>query len=148
MSSAKVQSTILQVTQLRTSANYHETMSDIHRYAPDRIRTMAGDKQSSDYAKVRLVIGTWERIAIVIRLLPPADRHRIFRCTPVSLMYKLLQPAIEQIRVSGADHDDTQTPEYAKELENLADEYDHWAQSPDGREFRTPAKQAICAMFG
>ncbi len=116
---------------------------------PGVIAAMAANKQADEYAGIRLVVGTWERIAALMQGLTDEHRHRIFRCTPVHLVWRLLEPAIEQIRKDGADVSSTvPTPRFAKGFEDLAGQYHSWSQSPDGQNFRTPAEQAICALFG
>ncbi|HWF67490.1 MAG TPA: hypothetical protein VN670_09300 [Acidobacteriaceae bacterium] len=149
MSDVDIQATVMQLAVLRTNPRYHEIMSALHRSSAQAIAPMGKDKNSVEYGNIRMVVGIWEQIAQTILSLSHSDRHRIFKCTPVSLMWKLLWPAIEQIRTGGADYGSgTPSPEYAKNFEHLDDEYHHWTQSPDGREYRSAASQAVCARFG
>jgi len=142
---------VMHVTSLRSSKPYHDAVSRVHRArsTAGAVAAMASGKKSSDYSDVRLVIGTWERIALLLRESDQEQRRRLFHCVPVFLMWKLLEPAVEKIRESGADDTDgTPSPSFAREFEDLAEEYRRWTQTDEGAEFRSPAGQAVCALFG
>ena len=98
------------------------------------------DKNSDEYAALRLLIGTWEGIAIAFKNYSKAQQYGAFRCHPVSLMWNLLEPAIEEIRK-------TLGGKYASEFEGLHKLYESWTKTTDGKDFRTAQQQAICAKF-
>ena len=101
------------------------------------------DKGSREYASIWLLVSTWERIAIFAKEFSKPQRQKFFRCAPVGLMWKQLEPGIKAIR---ADRDVGDT--FAKEFEDLANLYDAWTKLPDGKEFRTDSAQCVHAMFG
>lgn len=92
-----------------------------------------------DQAAVLLLIGTWERIAILASGLSPSQLARFFRCTPVKLMLDALQPAIDAL--GGAE-------KFAPEFAKLSGKYGSWLKHDDAKEFRSVERQTVCAMFG
>jgi hypothetical protein len=125
------------VTQLRLNPPY-QAAEAIRRRAGSAAMAAAG-AASTDLAAVLLLIGTWERIAIMASGLSPAQRGKFFRCTPVKLMWDALRPAIDAL---GG------TERFAPEFEKLNASYGSWLERDDGREFRSVERQTICAMFG
>lgn len=125
------------VTQLRLNPPY-QAAEAIRRRAGSAAMAAAGP-DSTDLAAVLLLIGTWERIAIMASGLSPAQRGRFFRCTPVKLMWDALRPAIDAL--GGAEV-------FAPQFEKLSDTYGKWLKLDDGKEFRSVERQIVCAMFG
>jgi hypothetical protein len=72
----------------------------------------------------------------------PSQRRRFFRCNPVRLVWTTLWPAIEIIRNS-----ENAGPGLAAAFEALADQYQQWTETADGRDYRTESQQAVCALF-
>lgn len=131
---------IMKVTDLRMSAAYQAAEALRRR---SRVETMArSDEHSIEHAAVRLLIGTWDRIAMFAQDFNESQRRRFFRCNPVRLIWRTLGPAIIIIRQSS-----TVGPRFAKEFEELATRYDEWTLTQDGQEFRTEAEQNVCALF-
>lgn len=128
---------ITTVTQLRLNPPY-QAAEAIRRRVGSAAMAAAGS-DSTDLAAVLLLIGTWERIAIVASGLSPAQRSKFFRCTPVKLMWDALRPAIDAL--GGAE-------KFAPEFEKLSATYASWLQRDDGKEFRSVERQIVCAMFG
>jgi hypothetical protein len=130
----------IKITEFRMNPQY-QAAEALRRKS--QAQTLASsDQNSNEHAAVRLLIGTWDRIAVFVRDFNTNQRRQFFRCNPVSLVWRSLQPAIYIIRGGG-----TVGPSFAREFENLAHDYDEWAQSPDGQEFRTEAQQTACALF-
>jgi hypothetical protein len=131
---------IMKVTDLRVSAPYQS--ADALRRRSSAATMARSDQNSIEHAAVRLLIGTWDRIAMFVEDFNEQQRRRFFRCNPVGLVWLTLEPAVGIIRESGAVG-----PRFAKEFEELATRYQQWTQSPDGQEFRTEAQQTVCALF-
>jgi hypothetical protein len=134
---------IMHVAQLRSGTEYQRAFRLVRRSgksADDMAKLARADKNSDEYAALRLLIGTWEGIAISFKNFSKAQLHGAFRCHPVSLLWNLLEPAIAEIRkdLGGG---------FAKEFEGLHRLYDSWTKAADGKEFRTAQQQAICARF-
>jgi hypothetical protein len=139
---------ILQIAHLRSNPAYREAELMRRQLGPDGAEKMAKSPQDSpEYAAIRLLIGTWNRIAIFVEGFSQKQLRRFFRCHPVALTWKVLKPGVEVIRAA------TGVPEpvhrnYARQLEDLAGKYDKWIKSADGKEYRSEAQQAVCADFG
>jgi hypothetical protein len=128
---------ITTVTQLRLNPPY-QVAEALRRRAGSAAMAAAGP-DSTDLAAVLLLIGTWERIAILASGLSPSQRGRFFRCAPVKLMWDALLPAIDAL--GGAE-------KFAPEFEKLSGSYGSWLKHDDAREFRSVERQTVCAMFG
>src|SRR6266536_4244199 len=103
------------VTQLRLNPPY-QVAEAIRRRSGAAAMAAAG-ADSTDQAAVLLLIGTWERIAIMAGGLSPAQRAKFFRCAPVKLMWEALRPAIDAL--GGAER-------FAPEFERLSRSYESW----------------------
>jgi hypothetical protein len=125
------------VTQLRLNPPY-QAAEAIRRRTGSEVMAKA-EPDSTDLAAVLLLIGTWERIAIMASSLSPAQRSKFFRCTPVKLMWDALRPGIDAL--GGAER-------FAPQFEKLSDTYGKWLKLDDGKEFRSVERQTVCAMFG
>src|SRR5262245_54344252 len=89
---------IMHATQLRSNTEYQR--------AGRVVRAMSAAAKSSpkpntdELAALRLVIGTWQRIAVLAKGLDSAQQSQFFKTHPVSLMWQALEPAITSIRGS------------------------------------------------
>ncbi len=142
---------ISKVTKLRMAGPYNSAIRTIIRKSPsgDQIAEFAKNSDSDEYADIRLIVGTWEKIAILFKSKSEVDRDDLFRVTPVGLLWKMFLPAITIIREDGAfPGNDKPSPDYACDFEYLALEYDIWARKTDNGKYTCPSEQAIQALFG
>lgn len=128
----------MQITELCSSTEYRKAFQLSRRKGPESLAR--ADKNSEDHAAIRLLIGTWDRIAMFSESFNAKQRQRFFRSHPVSLVWNSFEPAIEVIRSSTGNG-------FAKTFENLHDQYEKWTTSKDGRQFSTVQQQAIVALF-
>ncbi len=143
---------VMNVAHLRSNPKYKEAELMRRKLGADGAATMAKAPQSSEqYANVRLLIGTWNRIAVFAGEFSAAQKRRFFKCHPILLTWKVLKPGVEVIRSNLEQTEDVPEPvtkEYGKDLEAMAAEYEKWTKTADGREYRSEARQAVCADFG
>src|SRR5947209_1778852 len=122
---------VLQVTMhidmLRSGSEYRKAYLLIRRSRPDITKL---DKESDEFAAIRLLVSTWEQIAIFVQGFSEKQRHKLFRCHPVSLMWEFLKTAILEIRKSVGD-------KYAQNFETLYEQHQAWIKSSDGKDYRT-----------
>jgi hypothetical protein len=131
---------IIKVTELRMSPQYQSAEATRRR---SNAESMArSDPRSEEHAAVRLLAGTWDRIAMFVNEFDRKQQGRFFRCNPVGLIWANLGPAVNIIRGAGSVG-----PNFAKEFEALAGQYAEWTRGPEGQDFRTEAQQAVCALF-
>jgi hypothetical protein len=128
----------MQVTQIITSTEYRKAFLLSRQESVEKLAT--AQRPSDEYAAIRLLIGTWERIAIACKDFNEGQRRQFFRYHPIALYWRRLEPATLFIRR-------TTDEAFAAEFEVFRNQYDEWTQSEDGREFRTIERQAICACF-
>jgi hypothetical protein len=128
----------MQVTELCSSTEYRKAFQLSRRRGTEALAQ--ADKDSEEHAAIRLLIGTWDRIAMFSESFSAKQRQQFFRSHPVSLVWNCFEPAIEVIRRSTDDR-------FAKTFENLHNQYEKWTTSKDGREFSTVQRQAIVALF-
>jgi hypothetical protein len=131
---------IMKTTELRMSDTYRAAEALRRNSAPADMATAS--QNSPEYAAIRLLIGTWERIAMFVEEFTEPQRRRFFRCHPVLLVWQSLLPAVDILRQSG-----DVGPRFASEFEWLANQYRHWSETIDGQEYRTDAQQSVCALF-
>jgi hypothetical protein len=127
-----------QVTQLCSSTEYRKAFQMARRKRPEAMAK--ADKDSEEYAAVRLLIGTWDRIALWDDAFSAKQRQQFFAHHPISLVWKCLEPATYVIR------NDTDK-RFAADFENLHKKYEKWTHTKDGQEFKSPTVQAIHALF-
>jgi hypothetical protein len=127
----------MHIDSLRSGTEYRSAYLLIRRRRPDVARL---DKESDEYAAIRLLIGTWEQIAIFAQNFNEKQRKKWFRCQPVSLMWEFLKDAVEVIRNSTGEN-------YAANFEALHRQYQDWIGTADGKNYRTAEMQAICGRF-
>jgi hypothetical protein len=129
----------MQVTQIITGTEYRNAFRLSQREGVEKLAT--AQRPSDEYAAIRLLIGTWERIAMACKDFNETQRQQFFRHHPIALYWRRLEPATSHIR--RATHEG-----FAVEFEALRNQYDEWTRGEDGREFRTFERQAISACFG
>ena len=140
LTDAEARQVIMTTTQLRMTAPYQEAEA-IRRAKGAETMAMLPDA-SREQAAVRLLIGTWERIAMFAQDFSEAQRDRFFRCHPVALVWSALGPAVLALRENGQVG-----PRFGAELEHLAGLYRQWTETKAGAEYRTEAQQTVCALF-
>jgi hypothetical protein len=107
---------LLGITILRSDHHYHAAEM-LRRQTDGGAATMAGARSDSrEYAAVRLLISTWDSIAVLMRRVRTKDK--IYEVTPICHMYEVLEPAIMYFR--------RETPEFAAEFEKLNVDYRAW----------------------
>jgi hypothetical protein len=138
----------IQVAHLRANPKYREAELMRRRLGPNGAQLMAKSKHDSDeYAAVRLLIGTWNRISIYADEFNQRQLNKFFRCHPIGLTWKVLEPGISVIRTDKTAPEPV-GPGYGKALEELAGKYNRWTKSANGKDYRSEEQQAICADFG
>jgi hypothetical protein len=125
------------IDKLRSGSEYRKAYLLIRRSRPDITKL---DKESEEFAAIRLLVGTWDQIAIFVQGFSEKQRHKLFRCQPVSLMWEFLKTAIQEIRKSVGE-------KYAQNFETLFKQHQAWIKSADGKDYRTAEQQAICGRF-
>ena len=131
---------IMRTTELRMSAPYQA--AEAMRQGSSAESMARANHHSPQHGAIRLLIGSWERIAMFVADLNEGQRRRFFRCHPVLMAWTSLSPAVHAIRESGQVG-----PRFAIEFEALAQQYQDWMGTNDGQEYRTGAQQAVCALF-
>jgi hypothetical protein len=124
------------VTQLRLNPPYQAAEALRRRSGAAAMATAS--QGSAELAAILLMIGTWERIAIMAKPLNRTQLHTFFRSTPVSLMWEALKPAIDAVGGTAA---------FAPEFERLNKSYNSWLNSSAGRDFRSADRQAVTGLF-
>lgn len=132
---------MMHITELRVSTQYQKAISKIQLAKPEDIKAWSTHKNCSEYADLRITIGIWERLAMTISHLG-AEQDKVYSCTPVGLMWDILEPAIANIRET------EELPNYASQFEKLKDDYECWGKTESGKNFGSISDQAICALFG
>ncbi len=132
--------TILEVVALRSSVAYQAAESVRQKKYGNKAQKKINLKYgTSEYAALRLLIGTWDSIGHQVLSLPNAERVPFYQTNPVKYMWKLLEAAILEIRKHVGNH-------YARNFENLTKAYDAWLQTqpPD---YQTAADNGLTAQF-
>jgi len=92
------------------------------------------------YGAIRLMVNTWEQIAIqVLGGCPPAD-DRFFASNPVGHMWDALKPGIDVVR-------DDLGNQYAGNFEALNRKYRNWLKKQP-KSYQSRALDGINAQFG
>jgi hypothetical protein len=139
MTDAELAQIIIQLTQLRSGVEYQKAFRLLRRNRPDDMAN--ADKKSDEYAAIRLLVGTWDRIAQIVGRLSPPEQVQIFVCHPFGLMWRSLEPAIEVLR-KNID------PSFAADFEAVHRQYYDWTRTEGGHNFNTLSRQAVHACFG
>jgi hypothetical protein len=130
-----------QVVQFRSGPEYRRAcQSARHRTSADLANAA---ENSEDYAAIRLVISTWDQIAILTKGFSATQKHDFFKTQPITLVWNALQPAVSVIRdAKGLG------PTFAKDFQDLYDEYYNWATTePEGQSYHSSHHPAVHAMF-
>jgi hypothetical protein len=107
---------LLGIQQMRSDPNYYAA-EILRRKLGDAGALVANtDENSEEQAAARLLITTWEAIAVLIRGVRTKDK--IYEVTPICHMFDELKPAIDYFR--------KQAPEFAVEFEKLNADYNAW----------------------
>lgn len=128
----------LQVTQLTTGTEYRKAMLLSRRRGSDSLAR--ADRNSEEYASIRLLIGTWEAIAAICAKFNARQRTAFFRSNPVALVWQYLEPATTIIR----GHTDSN---FAENFEALNNQYQQWSRGKEGARYTTAQQQALNARF-
>jgi len=128
----------MHVTQICSGTEYRNAFHMVRRQGAEKLART--DKPSDEHAAIRFLIGTWERIATACKGFSVKQRHEFFRHHPILLMWQRLEPATKIIRKNTDES-------FAKEFENLRDQYQAWIESKDGRLYSTTKQQAVNACF-
>jgi len=140
---------VVNIAHLRSNAKYKE--AELMRRKIGSAVMAQSPQHSEEYANVRLLIGTWNRISVFAGEFSATQKRRFFKCHPINLTWKVLKPGVDVIRQGLDQTKDVPEPvskEYGKDLEALAVEYVKWTKTADGREYQSEARQAVCADFG
>jgi hypothetical protein len=138
----------IEIAHLRRHAAYRNAELRRRQLGDDGAEIMARSHQNSqDYADFRLLVGTWNRISLFVEEFSEKQLHRFFRCNPIALTWKVLEPGILVVRNEDDVAEPANHPKYAWALQDLAEKYDAWI-AKDGHEYRSEARQAACADFG
>lgn len=107
---------LLGIERMRSDHHYHAAEM-LRRQTDGRAATMAAaPSDSREQAAVRLLISTWELIAVLMRGVRTKDK--IYEVTPICHMYEALEPAIMYFR--------KEAPDYAVNFEKLNVDYRAW----------------------
>jgi hypothetical protein len=137
MTENEVLQVIMHANQLRSNTEYRNAFRLMQGNRPEKMA--AADKKSDEYAAIRILIGTWEAIAILASGFNAAQRKRFFKSHPVSLMWQSLEPAIKVIRSS-------EGAAFAQEFEALYKQYPQATGKPGTKAaYASGAPQGITA---
>lgn len=129
---------VMQVTQICSGTEYRKAFQLVRRQGAEALAR--ADKSSDDYAAIRLVVGTWDRIATVASDFSAKQLQQFYRHHPIGLMWSRLEPAINLIR-------DDIDEGFAAEFDDLHTKYDKWTKTKAGRRYSTAQQQAVNACF-
>jgi hypothetical protein len=147
MTQAEINAALLDILQLRMSPEYHA--AEVMRREKGAARMASFPESSPEHAAVRLLIGTWEGIAIRVRANPEL-RVPFYVSNPVGHMWDALEPALEVIRagfVGSGKRGAAIRQLYASNFRWLNRAYRTWLSDQDP-EYRSAALQGINAQFG
>lgn len=134
---------VLEVVALRNSAAYQaaEALRQKKYGGSKGAKVMKANQGSAEYAALRLLIGTWDSIAHqILGLAEGPARVEFYETNPIGYMWKLLEPAILELRKQLGNH-------YAKNFEDLAAAYDTWLRNQP-QAYQTGADNGMIAQFG
>lgn len=150
MTQAEINAALLDILQLRMSPEYHA--AEVLR-RDKTAKIMASFPESSpEHAAVRLLIGTWEGIAIRVRA-NEALKEPFYLENPVGHMWNALEPGIKVIREGFVGKGGFKARLkirnlYASNFRWLNGAYDTWLDERGDPQYRTAALQGINAQFG
>jgi hypothetical protein len=105
------------------------------RQRPEKLAK--ADQNSDEYAAIRLLIGTWDRIAMFGKDFSAKQRQQFFRWHPVSLVWKCFEPAIKLIRSDTNER-------FAKDFEEFHKLYEKWLAT---QRYTSADDEGIHALF-
>lgn len=137
-----VNSELFDILLLRSSPEYHAA-EVLRRQIGADVMASSGPN-TAEYAAVRLLVGTWETIAVRVRG-DEALKVPFYETNPVGHMWDALAPGIKIIRAKsfkgrGAVY-------YASQFGSLNRAYRRWLSTKPA-DYRTAALQGINAQFG
>ena len=131
------------ILAMRTAPEYRAA-ERLRRYVTAEVMARCPES-SEEYPAIRLLIGTWETIAVRVQGNAPL-KTPFFQANPVGHMWDALAPAIKVIR--GSLKGQTSTKRfYAANFEKLNKAYRTWLASQPAS-YRSAALQGINAQFG
>ena len=106
---------LLGIERMRSDPNYYAAES--LRQKVGGAEELVGSKSTVEgIAAARLLIVTWETIAVLLR--GARGKDKIYEVTPICHMYDALLPAIKHFR--------SEAPQFAVEFEKLNNDYHAW----------------------
>lgn len=138
-----VSSELFDILLLRSSPEYHAA-EVLRRQVGGAAVMAASGPTTAEYAAVRLLIGTWETIAIQVRG-NAALKVPFYETNPVGHMWDALSPGVKTIR--GKSFKGRAGIYYAREFDSLNRAYRRWLQDKPAA-YQTAALQGINAQFG
>jgi hypothetical protein len=106
---------LLGIELMRSNSDYYA--AEVMRRDVGGARSLVESGSTSEgQAAARLLIVTWESIAVLLRGVRAKDK--IYEVTPICHMYDALEPAIKYFRQDA--------PEFAAEFEKLNADYRAW----------------------
>jgi hypothetical protein len=137
MSDGEAREVIMNATQLRSNLPYRNAFRSLQGKGANGAAQMASAaEESDDLAAIRLLIGTWNAIAISTDGFNEAQWKRFFSSQPVSLMWKTLSHGVAVIRTKKGD-------KFAGQFEALYNKY----QPEAGKAYISEEAQAVTALF-
>jgi hypothetical protein len=130
-----------EILQLRLKPEYQA--AEAIRRVMGAAAMAASTPTSPQYAAVRLMIGTWETIAIRVRGNDPL-KVPFYQNNPVGYMWSQLSPGIKVIR---GEFKARSRHYYAMQFDRLNRAYMKWLKSQPPA-YRTAALEGINAQFG
>lgn len=106
---------LLGIEEMRSDVNYHAA-EVLRRKVGGAEALIAAGLNSNEHAAARLLIVTWDAIAVLIRGI--RNKDKIYEVTPICHMYEALEPAILYFR--------KEAPEFAAQFEKLNIDYRAW----------------------
>jgi hypothetical protein len=139
MAESDVLNVMMHATQLRSNSHYREASEMLRKSGAEKMAS--ADKHSNEYHAVRLLIGTWDQIAMLAAGFTAAQKKKFFQSQPVGLMWQTLEPAVKAIRSHVGSG-------YAAAFEALAKQYHQGAGKAGAKASLTSGHpQSILAMF-
>lgn len=136
-----ISSELFEIHQLRLSPSYQAAEAIWQSIGA---KAMASSPTSTpQYGALRLMVGTWETIAIRVRS-NDALKVPFYQTNPVGFMWDKLLPGIKGVR---GEFKSSAAPSYAHEFELLNRAYGNWLKGLPAA-YRTAALGGIHALFG
>lgn len=130
-----------EIMQLRLSPAYQA--AEAMRQAIGAAEMASSPHSTQPYGAFRLMVGTWESIAIRVRA-NDALKVPFYQTNPVGFMWDKLSPGIKIVR---GEFKGRAASSYAREFELLNRAYRKWLKSLPAS-YQSAAMQGINAQFG